>query len=69
MNVFLIFTLPPKADKKDLADWEEQNAASRNEGLFFKRLHKASRRDEDSSSQEGLESADPFESDVQQVCM
>ena len=52
----------PKADKEDLADWEEKNATSRNEGLFFKRLHKASPRDKDMTTQGSLES-DPFESD------
>ena len=31
-----------KADKEELADWEEKTAAARNKGLFFKRLHKSS---------------------------
>ena len=34
-----------QADKEDLADWEERNAAERNQGLFFQRLHKASPRE------------------------
>ena len=38
-----------QADKEDLADWEERNAAERNQGLFFQRLHKASPREKSKS--------------------
>lgn len=59
-----MFSVRPtlQADKEDLADWEEKNASSRNEGLFFKRLHKASPRDKDSTTQ-GSSESDSIESE------
>lgn len=56
-----------QADKEDLADWEERNAADRNQGLFFQRLHKASPR-EQSKAGDAPGGLPPLDQEVRDYC-
>ncbi|GAX85465.1 hypothetical protein CEUSTIGMA_g12881.t1 [Chlamydomonas eustigma] len=44
-----------KEDREELADWEDRTAQARNQGLFFKRLHKTRELSSSRTSGEGSE--------------